>query len=61
LYDLDVTGFGKSNTYIFIHNEKKIGWTRAKPRHIPDNPKTGTVTTQASNQNQFLRRVVREG
>ena len=45
LYDLDVTSFGKSNTYTLVYNRKNMVLTLAKTIHISF---SGMVSTRAS-------------
>jgi len=44
LYDLDVTSFGKSNTYTFLFNGKKIVLTPSLHKSQTNNQKNGSVT-----------------
>jgi len=48
LYDLDVTSWGKSNTYEFKFNGKKIVLKPAKPKSDVGNNKERTVTAKDS-------------
>ena len=44
LYDLDVTSLGRSNTYEFKFNDKKIVLKSVKPKSSVGNTKKKTVT-----------------
>ena len=48
LYDLDVTSFGRSNTYEFKFNRKRIVVQPAKPKSSVGSHKTATVIDKES-------------